>query len=127
MKNPLLRLLSYPLVQVLSFCIILVGSPYFGGPYLFFVLGSFAEGYAFGIMGIIGIAIAVISLFIPARGYMQTSSVLVMLCSLAFFFFSSTWENATITLFNLPAILTLFLFIVVSIAVFIKALKWKNS
>lgn len=126
MKNQLIRILSFPLVQILSFCIILVGSPYFGGPYLYFVFGSFKEGYAYGILGMIGIVLTLISLFIKARGYMQVAGLIIMIASLVVFFFASSWKNAKVTLLNLTALATLVLFMVVCAAVYIKIFRWKN-
>lgn len=117
MKNTLLNVLSYPLTQVLSFCIILVGSPYFGGPYLFFVYGSFKEAFAYGILGMLGIAVTLVSLFAPVRGYMQVAGNMLMILSLAIFFFSSTWTNAAVTLYSIPALMTLLLFVLISIVV----------
>lgn len=127
MNHHLLRLLAHPLLQVLSFCIILVGSPYFGGPYLYFILGSVKEGYLYGILGIIGITLALLSLWIKAKRWTQLLSLILMLSSISVFFFSSSWQNATITLLNLPALFTLILFLFVSVAVSIKIFRWKNS
>src|SRR6478752_372452 len=89
MENTLTRILSHQLIQVLSFSVILVGSPYFGGPYLFFVLGSFLEGYVFGILGVVGVLMTLISLKFFLQKYLQIGGLLFMIASLAVFFLSS--------------------------------------
>lgn len=127
MKKTLVNFLSYPLTQVLSFCIILVGSPYFGGPYLFFVYGSFKEAYVYGILGMLGIVVTLVSLFAPVRGYMQVAGNMLMILSLAVFFFSSTWTNATVTLYSIPALMTLLLFVLISILVAYRRLAGREA
>lgn len=126
MKNQLIAILTHPVIQILSFSIILVGSPYFGGPFAYFVFGSFKEGYLFGILGIVGMLLTLVSLFLKAKGYIQMGGLLLMLSSLAIFFFSSTWTNAAITLTNTIALITLLLFILVGMLITLKWTVWKN-
>lgn len=126
MKTQLTTILTHPVIQILSFSIILVGSPYFGGPFAYFVLGSFKEGYLFGILGVAGMLLTLVSLFLKAKGYMQMGGLLLMLSSLAIFFFSSTWENATITILNALALSTLLLFVMIAVLVTIKTWRWKS-
>jgi hypothetical protein len=126
MKNKLANILSHPIIQVISFSIILVGSPYFGGPYLYFLSGSLKEGYAFGIIGMAGIALTLISMVLKARGYMQVVGLLLMILSLSIFFFSSTWTNAAVTILNIPALVTLLLFVLVSLLVTYRTIQTQH-
>lgn len=127
MKNILLNILSHPIAQIISFSIILVGSPYFGGPYLYFVVGSFKEGYVYGILGVIGIVVTLISLFMKAKGYMQVIGLLLMILSLAIFFFSSTWTNAVVTILNVAGLATLLLFVAICILVPLRFFKMETD
>ncbi len=108
-----MEVLSHPLLQVISFSIILVGSPYFGGPYIFFIYRALLEGYTFAIIGIVAILVTLVSLFLPAKGYMQLGGLLLMIASLAVFFLSSqNFMNAS-TLRELIPLLTFLFFIIV--------------
>lgn len=113
----IISLFSHPVTQIISFCIILVGSPYFGGPYGFFLYHAFLEVYPFAIIGVLAIGVTLISLFFPARGYMQLAGLLLMIASLAVFFLSSqNFMNAAAIREVLP-LLTLLLFITVAVLV----------
>lgn len=126
MNFRLTQLFAHPLMQGLSFSIILVGSPYFGGPYLIFVCGSFMEGYLFGILGIIGIVLTLVSLRVNFQSHMQIAGLLSMLASLAVFFLSSKNGQNASTMQELVPLVTLALFVVVCICVIRKLLTWKN-
>jgi len=108
-----MQVLSHPLLQVISFSIILVGSPYFGGPYIFFIYRALLEGYTFAIIGTIAILVTLLSLILPAKGYIQLGGLLLMIASLAVFFLSSqNFMNAS-TLREMIPLLTLLFFVVV--------------
>jgi hypothetical protein len=121
-----MQVLSHPLLQVISFSIILVGSQYFGGPYIFFIYRALLEGYTFAIIGIISILVTLLSLFLPAKGYMQLGGLLLMIASLAVFFLSSqNFMNAS-TLRELIPLLTFLFFIVVVVFVSKKTITQIN-
>ncbi len=109
-----MQVLSHPLLQVISFSIILVGSPYFGGPYIFFIYRALLEGYTFAIIGIIAILVTLLSLFLPAKGYMQLGGLALMIASLAVFFLSSQNFMNTSTLRELIPLLTFLFFVAVA-------------
>lgn len=112
-----MQVLSHPLLQVISFSIILVGSPYFGGPYIFFIYRALLEGYTFAIIGIIAILVTLLSLFLPAKGYIQLGGLSLMIASLVVFFLSSkNFMNAS-TLRELIPLLTFLFFVVVVVFV----------
>jgi CHASE2 domain-containing sensor protein len=83
-------LLTHPLIQIISFCILLVGSPNFGGPYGLFVYHSALKGYVYGVTGIPVIVITLVSLAVKGkiRVQMQLAGIAWMLLSLGIFFFS---------------------------------------
>jgi hypothetical protein len=111
------QFLSHPLLQVISFCIILVGSPYFGGPYGFFIYRALLEGYTFAIIGITAILLTLLSIFFPLRGYIQLVGLLLMIISLGVFFLSSqNFMNAS-TLKELIPLLSFLFFITVVVFV----------
>lgn len=121
-----MQVLSNPLLQVISFSIILVGSPYFGGPYIFFIYRALLEGYTFAIIGIIAILVTLVSLFLPAKGYIQLAGLALMIASLAVFFLSSqNFTNAS-TLRELIPLLTFLLFVVVVVLVSKKTITLIN-
>lgn len=62
------KILSHPLMQLFSFCIILVGSAYFGGPYIWFLYHAVQEVYAYAVFGWLALAITVASIFFLGRG-----------------------------------------------------------
>jgi hypothetical protein len=108
-----MQVLSHPLLQVISFSIILVGSPYFGGPYIFFIYRALLESYPFAIIGTIAILVTLLSLILPAKGYIQLGGLLLMIASLVVFFLSSqNFMNAS-TLREIIPLLTLLFFVVV--------------
>lgn len=122
----IISLLSHSIAQVVSFSILLVGSPYFGGPYIFFLYHAFPEGYTFAITGIIGIVVTLISLFIKAGGYMQLLGAILMTVSLVIFFFSPRGTINASTFYDVVPIITLVLLATVLVMVFRKTLQQIN-
>ncbi len=117
------KLFSHPLMQTLSFCILLVGSSYFGGPYGYFVLFGFLDLQFFAIMGMIGIVVTLISMMVRSRVYMQAAGLLLMLLSLAVFFFSSRGVQSASTMTQVLPLITLALFVSVTVCVGVRVLK----
>ncbi|MES2328766.1 MAG: hypothetical protein V4539_04125 [Bacteroidota bacterium] len=128
MKNPLINFFANPITQVISFSIVLVGSPIFGGPYLYFVIGAGTHGVLYGMLGIAGIILTLLSLAVKAKGFVQVAGLLLMLFSLCVLFYNDPPENREITFGNVAAIATVCLFVLACVAVIIKTFqKWKNS
>lgn len=113
-----LHFLSHPLMQVFSFAIILVASPYFGGPFGYFVYRSFLEGYLYGITGMIAIAISLLSMMraLPYRNGIQFSGLVLMVVSLLIFAVKGRGMNLVSFRHALP-LFTLLLFLIVAAAV----------
>jgi hypothetical protein len=86
----ILKILRHPLMQLFSFCIVLVGSPSFGGPYILFLYHGVQEVLAYAIFGWMGIALTCSSLMVSGRGMavLQFIGLCVMLVSLVVFVFS---------------------------------------
>lgn len=114
----LIQILTNPLVQVISFCIILVGSPEFGGPFGFFIFHAAQEGYAFAIIGAIAIVLT-LAPFIMTRisSYLQISGSLLMVISFLLYIFSSTHFRNVSTFHEIIPLATLLIFVIVIILV----------
>ncbi|MBN8837164.1 MAG: hypothetical protein J0I09_07895 [Sphingobacteriia bacterium] len=123
----IIQWLSHPLMQIISFCFLLVGSPYFGGPFIFFLYHAFFEAYAYALIGMVAIVVTLVSLFIPAKGYLQLTGLILMVASLLVFFFSSQhFMNASVFREGAP-LLTLVLFVMISIFVVKKIIGIQQS
>lgn len=111
----IIQWLANPIIQIISFCIILVGSNYFGGPYGFFIYRASKEGDAFALVGAAGIIITLISLVVSykMRSVVQFSGLVCMIISLAMFLSDKT----AVAFRDILPLLTLLLFITVMIMV----------
>lgn len=108
------NILVHPVVQLLSFSIILIGGSSFAGPFLFFIIGSSFSGGAYGITGLIAIAFTILSLYKPLHRSFQTTGLLLMWVSLGICFYNMPAENWETTFEQIVPILTVLLFIAVS-------------
>jgi hypothetical protein len=120
MKNNIREIFTNPIVLIISFSIILIGSPYFGGPYLFFLIGSLSEGLAYGIIGITGILVALSTLFLKNMKVRFLSNCLMIL-SLLIYFTGAPFDNFRVTFFDIIPLLTIVLFGFISINMFVRA------
>ena len=112
-----LHWLQHPLAQLITFSMLLVGSPDFGGPYIFFVWHAFFAGQPFGIIGIFAIFITLVSLFpFPFRAWMQLGGWLLMMLSLTIFLISGHGKNMAAWHQAVP-LFTLIAFALISILV----------
>lgn len=119
------KILSHPLMQLFSFCVILVGSAYFGGPYIWFLYHAVQEVYAYAVFGCLALAITVAAIFFRGRGQavLQFIGACVMVLSLLIFFFSSAhFMNMYVYRQVLP-LLTLGVFVAVIVFVVQKFIK----
>jgi hypothetical protein len=114
-----LKILGHPAMQLFSFCIILVGSAYFGGPYIFFLFHAVQEGYLYAIIGCAAIAITLASVFLRGKSSerLQFTGVALMVLSLLVFFFSSEHFMNMYVYRQIVPLLTLVLFITVAVVV----------
>ncbi|HWB27698.1 MAG TPA: hypothetical protein VG738_19620 [Chitinophagaceae bacterium] len=119
------KILSYPLLQLFAFCILLVGSPYFGGPYIFFLYHGVQEILAYAVIGWMAAAMAVCAVFFSGRGaaVLQFISAILMFVSLVVFIFSSGHFMNIYVWRQFVPILTLLLFLGVMILVVRKFIK----
>ncbi len=121
----LLKILEHPLSQLLSFSIILVGSPYFGGPYIFFVFFSSLEGFLYGILGMIGAIVTFLSIFFKRnlKVFTQFLGLTLMIASLIVDFIQCRCKHGYASADSVLPLFTLLLFISISAIVFWKTLK----
>ena len=116
------NIITYPIIQVFSFCIILISGPYFGGPYGFYLYHAVQEGLAFAITGLLGIVLCLLSLVIYKTA-LQLTGTLLMLLSLAIYFWPPHWHNSSGTFQEPVPLLTLLLFLIISALFIIKTVK----
>lgn len=108
------NIITHPITQVFSFCIILISGAYIGGPYVFFLYHAAQEGIAFAITGLLGISLCLVSMLVY-KSALQLAGTLIMLLSLLLFFWSPRWQNSSGT-FNEPIPLaTILLFLIISV------------
>lgn len=119
------KILSHPLLQLIAFCIILVGSPYFGGPYVYFLYHAVREALPYAIIGWIGIAITISGLFFRSKreNVLQFIGAAIMVVSLLVFFFSSENFMNMYAFKEVLPLMTLLLFALVVAFVFQKFIK----
>lgn len=113
------NILEHPLTQLLSFSILLVGSAYFGGPFIWFIYHAVQEMLLYAIIGSTALVITFVSIFIGGnkRVLIQFIGACLMVLSLLIFFFSSEhFMNMYVYRQVLP-VLTLLLFITVVVIV----------
>jgi hypothetical protein len=124
----LMQLLSHPVIQIISFCIIIVGSANFGGPYGFFLYHAVQEGYVYAIIGIAGIVITIASIIGKENAItIQFIGAALMVISLLVFFFSSEHFMNMYAFTDVLPLLTLFLFIAITALIVIKFLRRYKS
>lgn len=108
------NIITHPITQVFSFCIILISGSYIGGPYIFFLYHAAQEGIAFAIIGLLGITLCLASLVIY-KSALQLAGTLMMVLSLVIFFWSPRWHNSSGTFSELVPLATILLFIIISV------------
>lgn len=120
-----IKIFGHPLMQLISFCIILVGSASFGGPYMYFLYHAIQEILAYAIFGWMGIVVTLCALFFIGRGaaVLQFIGLVLMVVSLLVFAFSSEHFMNIYTFRQLVPVLTLGLFVAVSVFVVRKFIK----
>ncbi len=122
----IMQFFSDPLIQVISFSVILVGSPYFGGPYIFFLYHAISESLFFAILGMLAIPVTLASKFMHAKGYTQLVGLILMIGSLIVFFVSGGFRNAYAFRDTIP-LLTLLIFVVVAVLIVRKAVLKRSD
>ena len=121
----LTKILSHPVAQLFSFCILLVGSAYFGGPYIYFLWHAVQEFLAYAIFGWMGIIITICALFFQGRSnaVLQFIGGCVMVVSLLVFFFSAEHFMNMYVFRQILPLITLGLFVAVMVFVVKKFTK----
>jgi len=113
----LLRFLSHPGVQVLSFSVLLVESPSLGGPFLFAVVGGVIVQYSlFAFVGILGIIITLLSLRYKPQKTIQLIGAFIMTASVILFWSKTNPENARITFSHMVPVLSYIIYGLVLLA-----------
>ncbi len=119
------RIFSHPLMQLISFSILIVGSAYFGGPYIYFLFHAIQEGYLYAIVGVLAFLTTLVAIFYSNR-YIQITGLALMLLSLTIFFIGGKLAN-TYAFRDLVPFVTLALFVAVSATIavkFFRTVKW---
>lgn len=113
------KIAGHPLMQLFSFCIVLVGSAYFGGPYIWFLYHAVQELYTYAIFGCLAVIITLISALMRGYGRIVTQFIgaCLMAVSLLMFFFSSEHFMNMYVYRQVWPLLTLVLFIAVMVYV----------
>jgi hypothetical protein len=108
------NIITHPITQVFSFCIILISGSYIGGPYIFFLYHAAQEGIAFAITGLLGITLCLASLVIY-KSTLQLAGTLMMVLSLVIFFWSPRWHNSSGTFSEPVPLATILLFVIITV------------
>ena len=108
------NIITHPITQVFSFCIIIISGSYFGGPYIFFLYHAAQEGIAFAITGLLGITLCLASLVIY-KSALQLAGTLMMVLSLLLFFWSPRWHNSSGTFSEPVPLATILLFVIITV------------
>ena len=125
MKNTLFNILTQPIVQIIVFCWILVGSAYFGGFYLYFLIGGISGGEFYAITGCLGILLLAIQQFYPKK-ILQAFGSACLIGSLLLFYFGQINGPRHISFTEILPLLSLLSFCVIQVLVLLKLIRWKN-
>lgn len=119
----LFKAISHPVMQLISFSIIMIDGEIFAEPYLWYVRYASVDGQVFAIIGVIAMILTVVSIAVR-RFRLQLLSLALMWLSLIIFFIQA---HNKADMFQFPITeLTLLLFIAVSVSVVIKSKPWKS-
>src|SRR6478672_7387796 len=119
----LFKILSHPILQLISFSIILINGEVFAAPYLWYVRYAASDGELFAFVGWAAICVTLASLAIK-RFSLQLWGLIIMWISLSVFYSRSLHKASMLV--SPGTELTVLLFIAMSICVVIKFKKWKN-
>lgn len=126
MKQPMYKIvLSHPFAQLLTFLLIVIGGQIFAAPYGWIIRYAIITNEFFAIAGIVAIVLVLVSLFV-ARYVFQLLGLIAMWVSLIAFFMQ-TKPEARVYMFGTPlTVITLLLFVIVSLFIILKKKLWKN-
>lgn len=110
------QILSHPVIQIASFCIILISGPYFGAPYAFYLFHAVQQGHAFAVVGIIAILINLASAFIY-RPILQLTGTILMVISLVIYFTPPNGKNSYDGFVQVVPLITMILFVIITVTV----------
>jgi len=125
-KEKLLSVLRHPLLQLLSFVIMVFPGQAFDLPYLLILRWTLTTPQLFTITGIIGILVTLASLLLH-RKILQPLVLFIMWVSVVSFIIQLTPVSKTEILTNIVTLLTLLQFAVISLLIITRKLTWKNS
>jgi hypothetical protein len=126
MKNTLFtEIISHPVTQLLCFLFIPIMGEIFVAPYGWYTLFAFRDGQGFAIIGVIAIALTLISLF-TRRFAIQLISLILMWASLTVFYSQSSPDARRYTFQYALTDAALLLFVFISFFVILKQIRWKN-
>ncbi|MES2329958.1 MAG: hypothetical protein V4539_10170 [Bacteroidota bacterium] len=126
MKQPMYKtVLSHPFTQLTIFLLIVIGGQVFAAPYGWIIRYAIVTNEFFAIAGIVAIMLVLLSLLM-ARFVLQLLGLTAMWVSLIAFY-AQTNPEARGYMFGTPlTVITLLLFLIVSLIIILKKNPWKN-
>ncbi len=126
MKDPMYKtVFAHPIMQLAIFLLIVIGGQVFAAPYGWIIRYAVVSGEFFAVAGITAIVIVLASLFVM-RLALQLSGLAVMWISLVAFYEQTKPEAREYMFGNPLTIITLILFVAVSVFIILKHWPWKS-
>ncbi len=126
MKDPMYKtVMSHPILQLAAFLLIVIGGQVFSAPYGWIIRYAAVTGEFFAIAGIVAIVLVLVSLFV-ARFVFQLAGLAAMWISLVAFYAQTERQAREYMFGTVLTVVTLLLFVTVSLFIILKKWPWKN-
>jgi len=125
-KEKILRLFTHPLIQLVSFAILVFPGQVFDLPYLLILRWTLTTPQLFTITGVVGILLTLASL-LWYRKILQLLGLLIMWVSVISFIIQLSAGSKAELLTHLTTLLTLLQFALISLLILKRKFVWKNS
>ena len=126
MKDPMYKtVLAHPILQLAMFLLIVIGGQVFAAPYVWILRYAVVTSEFFAVLGIAAIVIVLVSLLLK-RNALQLFGLAAMWISLVSFYAQTKPEAREYMFGNPLTVITLILFISVSIFIILKNWPWKS-
>ncbi|MDB5229623.1 MAG: hypothetical protein JWN76_428 [Chitinophagaceae bacterium] len=120
-----ISILSHPIIQFISFCVILIIGREWGAPYAWYVLFALRAGMTFSVLGVAGIVLTLVCIFVLRR-YLQLPALFLMWASLIAFLSQLNLPNRLTVTMQPLALVTILFFSTITFFVIYKLKRWKN-
>jgi hypothetical protein len=121
-----MKFLTHPLTQIISFCLVIVGSDHYGAPFIVFLYHAVLELYLYAIVGWLALVVSSVALLsLPRKRTIQLIGLCLMICSLLIFFIGGKFNNAYSFNDLIPSI-TLLIFVITTFCFFTVYLRDRN-